>query len=185
MSDRASLLSAEKFYEDSLCWLGRPKEVYRLLVETAFPSISTWVRGDVDTHGLNHWLPEEVRPFLYPVVSIGEEETLVLPCEALLLCGPGNYYNPCDLAIAVVVQRPQEIFSQLMLRIRQTESIISRGPDVRMLWEQVNLTRRGKDYINTKYLVWPYALSKLAQDTLLKQGVYLIRLSPAESLLVQ
>jgi hypothetical protein len=117
------------------------------------------------------------------VVALGDQETLVLSSEALLLCGIGNYYNPCDLAIVVFVQQPQELFSQLMQRIRRAEATISRGPDVRMLSEQVNLAKRGQDYINTKYLVWPYALSGAAQDTLIQQGISLIRLSPQEAAL--
>lgn len=119
-----------------------------------------------------------MRTFLYPVVALGDQETLVLASEALLLCGSGNYYNPCDLAIVVFVQQPQELFSQLMQRIRRAEAIITRGPEVRMLSEQVSLAKRGRDYINTKYLVWPYALSAAAQDTLVKQGISIIRLSP-------
>lgn len=83
----------------------------------------------------------------------------------------------------VFVQQPQELFSQLMQRIRRAEATISRGPDVRMLSEQVNLAKRGQDYINTKYLVWPYALSGAAQDTLIQQGISLIRLSPQEAAL--
>ncbi|MCJ2543532.1 hypothetical protein [Thermostichus vulcanus] len=177
------LLENESFYENALCWLGRPQEAYRLLSEAVFPSVSSWVRGEVDSHSFNHWQPEDVRTFLYPVVALGEHETLVLSSEALLLCGIGNYYNPCDLAIVVFVQQPQELFSQLMQRIRRAEAIISRGPDVRMLSEQVNLAKRGRDYINTKYLVWPYALSGAAQDTLIKQGISIIRLSPQEAAL--
>ncbi|MGQ9838892.1 MAG: hypothetical protein ACUVRV_13245 [Cyanobacteriota bacterium] len=177
------LLENESFYENALCWLGRPQEAYRLLSEAVFPSVSSWVRGEVDSHSFNHWQLEDVRTFLYPVVAMGEQETIVLSCEALLLCGIGNYYNPCDLAIVVFVQQPQELFSQLMQRIRRAEAIISRGPDVRMLSEQVNLAKRGQDYINTKYLVWPYALSSAAQDTLIKQGISIIRLSPQDAAL--
>ncbi len=175
------LLESETFYEDSLCWLGRPAEAYRLLSEAVIPSVSTWVRGDVDIHSFNHWQREDVRPFLYPVVALGETETVMLPSEALLLCGIGNYYNPCDLAIVVFVQRPQELFSQLMQRIRQTEAVITRGPDVHMLSEQVNLTQRGQDYVNTKYLVWPFALPSYAQETLIKQGLSIIKLSPMDA----
>lgn len=175
------LLEPEAFYEDSLCWLGRPQEVYRLLSEAVFPAVSTWVRGDVDTHSLNYWHPHDLRSFLYPVMSFGDTESLVLPAEALLLCGIGSYYNPCDMAIVIFVQQPQELFSQLMQRIRQAEAIISRGPDVRMTLEQVSLARRGQDYINTKYVVWPFALQTEAQDTLVKQGLSLIKLSPSEA----
>ncbi len=175
------LLEPEAFYEDALCWLGRSQEVYRLLSEAVFPAVSTWVRGDVDTHSLNYWQSHDLRSFLYPVVSFGETESLVLPAETLLLCGIGSYYNPCDLAIIIFVQRPQELFSQLMQRIRQTEAIITRGPDVRMTLEQVSLARRGQDYINTKYVVWPFALPTEAQDTLVKQGLSLIKLSPGET----
>lgn len=172
------LLENESFYENALCWLGRPQTAYRLLSEAVFPAISSWVRGEVDSYSFNHWQPEDVRTFLYPVVVLGDQETLVLASEALLLCGSGNYYNPCDLAIVVFVQQPQELFSQLMQRIRRAEAIITRGPEVRMLSEQVSLAKRGRDYINTKYLVWPYALSAAAQDTLVKQGISVIRLSP-------
>ncbi len=181
VSYRPNLLESEAFYEDSLCWLGRPQECYRLLSEAVFPAVSTWVRGDLDLHSFNHWQLEELRTFLYPVVSLGEHETLVLPSEAMLLCGTGNYYNPCDLAIIVFVQRPDELFSQLMQRIRQTESTICRGPDVTMLSEQVNLTQRGQDYINTKYVVWPFALPNSAIDTLVKQGLSIIKLSPTDT----
>ncbi len=177
------LLENERFYENALCWLGRSQEAYRLLSEAVFPSLSSWVCGEVDTHSFNHWQPEDVRTFLYPVVALGEQETLVLSSEALLLCGVGTYYNPCDLAIVVFVQQPQELFSQLMQRIRRVEAVISRGPDVRMLSEQVSLAKRGRDYINTKYLVWPYALSSAAQETLIQQGISLIRLSPQEAAL--
>lgn len=179
--DHPILLGSEAFYEDTLYWLGRPQEVYRLLNEAVFPSISTWVRGDVETYRINHWNPDEVRTFLFPVVALGDHETLVLPCEGLLLCGTGSYYNPCDVAVIVLVQRPQELFSQLMYRIREVEATITRGPDVRMLSEQVNLTKRGQDYINTKYLIWPYALPSAAQDTLVKQGISLIKLSPKDT----
>ncbi|MDX2273749.1 MAG: hypothetical protein NW237_17610 [Cyanobacteriota bacterium] len=179
--DRSLLMESELFYEDALCWLGRPQEVYRLLSEAVFPSVSTWVRGDVDSHSFNHWQPEDLRTFLYPVVMLGDNETAVLSCEAMLLCGIGNYYNPCDVAIVVFVQQPEELFSQLMQRIRRAESTICRGPDVRMLSEQVNLAKKGQDYINTKYVVWPYALSSAAQDTLIKQGLSIIQLSPADT----
>jgi hypothetical protein len=179
--DSSSREAAEQFYENALCWLGRPQEVYRLLSEAVFPSVSTWVRGDVDSHSFNHWQPDELRTFLYPVVALGDVETVVLPSEALLLCGFGNYYNPCDVAIVVFVQRPQELFSQLMQRIRRSEATIIRGPEVWMLSEQVSLAKKGQDYINTKYLVWPFSLSGAAQDTLVKQGLSIIKLSPTDT----
>ncbi|NJK64229.1 MAG: hypothetical protein HC921_17430, partial [Synechococcaceae cyanobacterium SM2_3_1] len=122
-----------------------------------------------------------LRTFLYPVVSLKDQTSVVLPCETLMLCGIGNYYNPCDLAIVVFVQRPQELFSQLVQRIRATEAVISQGPEVWMQSEQVSLARQGNDYINTKYLVWPYALPSAAQDTLVKQGFSLIKLSPPDA----
>lgn len=178
---QAMLMDSEAFYEGSLCWLGRPQEAYRLLSEAVIPTVSTWVRGDVDTHSFNYWQPQDLRTFLYPVVSLKDQTSVVLPCETLMLCGIGNYYNPCDLAIVVFVQRPQELFSQLVQRIRATEAVISQGPEVWMQSEQVSLARHGHDYINTKYLVWPYALPSAAQDTLVKQGFSLIKLSPPDA----
>jgi len=44
--------------------------------------------------------------------------------------------------------------------------------------------KKGRDYINTKYVVWLYALPNSAQETLIKQGLSLIRLTPAETLQV-
>ncbi len=178
---QAMLMDSEAFYEGSLCWLGRSQEAYRLLSEAVIPAVSTWVRGDVDTHSFNYWQPHDLRTFLYPVVSLKDQTSVVLPCETLMLCGIGNYYNPCDLAIVVFVQRPQELFSQLVQRIRATEAVISQGPEVWMQSEQVSLARQGNDYINTKYLVWPYALPSTAQDTLVKQGFSLIKLSPPDA----
>ncbi|MEM8716519.1 MAG: hypothetical protein AAGE92_12200, partial [Cyanobacteria bacterium P01_G01_bin.4] len=39
------LAASQQFYEDALCWLGRPQYVYRLLSEAVLPPVSSWVRG--------------------------------------------------------------------------------------------------------------------------------------------
>ncbi|MGF1576614.1 MAG: hypothetical protein ACFCU9_11890 [Cyanophyceae cyanobacterium] len=180
-----SLRLWESFYENTLVWLGRPQEAYRLLSEAMLPTMSTWVRGNMDTYGFNHWDLSEIRTFLFPVLTVnradGDTEAVVVPSEAMLLCGSGTYYNPCDLAIMLFVQRPEEPMSQLLQRIRHTEATVMRGPDMRMRSEQVNLTPKGQDYINTKYVVWPFDLRDPAQDTLIKQGFSLIKLSPQDA----
>ncbi|MEM8716652.1 MAG: hypothetical protein AAGE92_12910, partial [Cyanobacteria bacterium P01_G01_bin.4] len=117
-----------------------------------------------------------------PVLAFEETNTTEVLCsEAMLLCGDGNYYNPCDVAIAVFVQRPQEPFSQLFQRIRLAEATILRGPRAMMTTEHVSLARTGTDYINTKYLIWPYRIRTAAIETLTKQGMSHIKLSPAEA----
>ncbi|MEO0803679.1 MAG: hypothetical protein AAFY57_15565 [Cyanobacteria bacterium J06642_2] len=174
--------SATAFYEHALFWLGRSQHAYRLLSEAVFPPISSWVRGSVDSRTFNSWQIDDIRTFLYPVAAWGETETDLLTCEAILLCGYGNYYNPCDVAIAVFVQQPQELFSMLVQRVRRTEAIVSKGPQILMTTEHVSLAKKGRDYINTKYLIWPYSLSEAATDTLVKQGISLIELSPENAL---
>lgn len=169
---------SEQFYEHALCWLGRSRQVYRLLSEAVMPPVSTWVRGDSEARGLSAWQPSEIRTFLFPVVNFSDRETGVLTCEALLLCGNGNYYNPCDAALVVFVQRPQEAFSQLLQRIRQTEAMILRAPEIAMTTEHVSLSKRGQDYINTRYLIWPYQLSEAMADTLTAQAFCLITFAP-------
>lgn len=182
LPDTAELPSAETFYEYALFWLGRSQHAYRLLSEAVFPPVSSWVRGSVDSRTFNSWQIDEIRTFLYPVAAWGEAETAVLSCESILLCGYGNYYNPCDVAIAVFVQKPNEPFSLLLQRVRKTEAIVSRGPQIMMTTEHVSLAKKGRDYINTKYLIWPYAMPEAATDTLVKQGISLIELSPENAL---
>lgn len=178
------LEASQQFYEDALCWLGRPQTVYRLLSEAVIPPVSSWVRGSSSSHTFNSWRVEQIRTFLYPVLAFEQDNSTEVLCgEAMLLCGDGNYYNPCDVAIAVFVQRPQETFSQLFYRVRQAESTISRGPRAMMTTEHVSLARSGTDYINTKYLVWPYRIRPAGLDTLTKQGMSHIKLSPAETAL--
>ena len=178
------LEASRQFYEDALCWLGRPKSVYRLLSEAVLPPVASWVRGSSSRHSFNSWGVEQIRTFLYPVLAFEETNSTEVLCgEALLLCGDGNYYNPCDLAIAVFVQRPQETFSQLFYRVRQAEAIVLRGPRAMMTTEHVSLARTGKDYINTKYLVWPYRIRSAEVDTLTRQGISHVKLSPAEAAL--
>ncbi|MGK7906499.1 MAG: hypothetical protein AB4040_04630 [Synechococcus sp.] len=178
------LAASQQFYEDAVCWLGRPQNVYRLLSEAVLPPVSSWVRGSSNHHTFNSWRVEQIRTFLYPVMAFEQENsTEVLCSEAILLCGDGNYYNPCDVAIAVFVQRPHEAFSQLFQRVRQAESTILRGPRAMMTTEHVSLARTGTDYINTKYLVWPYRVRPAAIETLTKQGISHIKLSPAETAL--
>lgn len=174
--------SPEAFYEHALFWLGRSQHAYRLLSEAVFPPVSTWVRGQVDSRTFNSWQIDDIRTFLYPVAAWGETDTDVLSCEAILLCGYGNYYNPCDVAIAVFVQKPDESFSMLMRRVRQAEAIVSRGPQILMTTEHVSLAKKGRDYINTKYLVWPFSMPDAATDTLVKQGISLIDFSPENTL---
>ncbi|MEL7083776.1 MAG: hypothetical protein AAF268_02470 [Cyanobacteria bacterium P01_A01_bin.3] len=176
------LAASQQFYEDALCWLGRPQYVYRLLSEAVLPPVSSWVRGSSSRHTVNSWQVEQIRTFLYPVLAFEETNTTEVLCsEAMLLCGDGNYYNPCDVAIAVFVQRPQEPFSQLFQRIRLAEATILRGPRAMMTTEHVSLARTGTDYINTKYLIWPYRIRTAAIETLTKQGMSHIKLSPAEA----
>lgn len=181
--DATELATARQFYENALCWLGRPQEVYRLLSEAVIPPVSSWVRGSTGRHSFNSWQVAQIRTFLYPVVAFEDNLTEVLACEALLLCGDGSYYNPCDIAIAVVVQQPQESFSQLLYRLRQAEAIVLRGPRAMMTTEHVSLAREGKDYINTKYLVWPYSLRPAEIKTIAKQGFSLVELSPSDTAL--
>ena len=164
------------FYEDSLCWLGRPREAYRLLSEGVLPRLSTWLRGQSDTKSVRDWQPGEVRPILYPVATFGEKSAL-LTCEALLLCGSGSYYNPCDLAVLVFVQRPDEKASQLLQRLRCTEAIIRQGADVSV--EQVNLSKSKRDYINSRFLIWPYRFTPSQEETCTEQGFSLVRFAPA------
>ncbi|WP_287129997.1 hypothetical protein [Candidatus Cyanaurora vandensis] len=165
------------FYEYALCQLGRPQEVYRLISESVMPKLSTWVRGQTDERSMRSWQPDEMQPILFPVVNIGHE-TVVMPCEALVLCGLGSYYNPCDLALLVLVQRPGESLSQLMLRLRQVEAHVRRGPDVTIALGStgdISLSQGSRDYINRKFLVWPEDLDALQLETLTAQGAALIQ----------
>ena len=178
------LAASQQFYEDALCWLGRPQYVYRLLSEAVLPPVSSWVRGSSSSYTVNSWQVEQIRTFLFPVLAFEETNTTEVLCsEAMLLCGDGNYYNPCDVAIVVFVQRPQEPFSQLFHRIRQAEALVLRGPRAMMTTEHVSLARTGTDYINTKFLIWPYRIRTAAFETLTKQGMSHIKLSPAETAL--
>lgn len=169
-------LDAASFYEYALCWLGRPREAYRLLSEAVIPQLTTWLRGQTDTRSMRDWQPTEVRPILYPVVTCAESST-PLTCEALLLCGSGSYYNPCDLAVLVFVQRPGEPMSALIQRLRVTEALIRRGPDVTI--NQISLSMNKRDYINHRFLIWPLELTVAQEETLTEQGFALIRLAPA------
>lgn len=178
------LAASQQFYEDALCWLGRPQYVYRLLSEAVLPTVSSWVRGSSGRHSVNSWQVEQIRTFLYPVLVFEDANTTEVLCsESMLLCGDGNYYNPCDVAIVVFVQRPQEPFSQLFRRIRQAEATILRGPRAMMTTEHVSLARAGTDYINTKFLIWPYRMRSAEIETLTKQGMSHIKLPPAETAL--
>jgi hypothetical protein len=161
----------ELFYEYALCCLGRKQEIYRLISESVLPRLSTWVRGQADERSMRNWKPDEMRAVLFPVVNIGHE-AVVLPCEALLLCGIGNYYNPCDLALFILIQRPGERLSQLLLRIRAVESQIRRGPDVTI--GDISLSQTARDYINRKFCVWPVDLDATQQETLAAQEVTII-----------
>lgn len=181
LPNSADLWQAQRFYEDALCWLGRPKDVYRLLSEAVFPPVSSWVRGNPHQRSFNSWQVDQIRTYLYPVVTFPNGEAEVLCCEALLLCGDGNYYNPCDVAICVFVQQPQEHFSQLLHRLRQAEAAICRGPNVTMTAIHVSLAKSGQDYINTKYLVWPHTVHPAAAETLVKQGISLVQLSTEDT----
>ncbi len=165
-----------EFYEQTLCWLGRPRESYRLLSESVIPRLATWVRGTVEDRSVKDWQPEDIEPILFPVAQIGHDAT-VLSCEALLLCGTGSYYNPCDVAIFVFVQRPEERFSALCVRVRATQAQVLRGPSVSV--GEVNLTKKDRDYINTKFLIWPHNLKPCESDTLVAQGFALIQLEMA------
>ncbi len=162
----------ETFYETALCCLGRSQEVYRMISEAVLPRLSTWVRGQTDERSMRNWQPSELRPILFPVVNIGHD-AVVLPCEALLLCGIGSYYNPCDLALFALVQRPGETLSRLVLRLRQVEAEIRRGPEVTI--GDISLNPNGRDYINRKFLIWPTNLTSLQQETLSEQGFSLIQ----------
>jgi hypothetical protein len=175
-SSMAPDMALAEFYEQTLCWLGRPRESYRLLSESVIPRLATWVRGTVEDRSVKDWQPEDIEPILFPVVQIGDDAT-VLSCEALLLCGRGSYYNPCDVAIFVFVQRPEERFSALCIRIRATQAQILRGPSVSV--GEVNLTKKERDYINTKFLIWPHHLNPSESDTLVAQGFALIQLEMA------
>jgi hypothetical protein len=165
-----------EFYEHALCWLGRSREAYRLLSEAVIPKLSTWLRGQTDTKSVRDWQPSQVRPILYPVVTCGEVSN-PLTCESLLICGSGSYYNPCDLAALVFVQRPGEPMSQLIQRLRSTEALIRRGPDVTI--ENISLAKNKRDYINHRFLVWPYQVTTAQEETLTEQGFALIRLAPS------
>jgi len=164
------------FYEYALCRLGRAQEVYRLISESVMPRLSTWVRGQTDERSMRSWQPDELRSILFPVVNIGHE-TVVLPCEALVLCGIGSYYNPCDLALMVLVQRPGENLSRLMLRLRQVEAHVRRGPDVTLALNNgdISLSQANRDYINRKFLIWPEDLDTVQLETLSEQGASLIQ----------
>jgi len=173
-------IGAVEFYENALCWLGRPREAYRLLSECVIPRLSTWLRGQTDTRSVRDWQPKDVRSLLYPVVTCAETSA-PLTCEALLLCGTGSYYNPCDLAVLVFVQRPDERMSELVQRLRATEALIRRGPDVTV--EQISLAKTKRDYINHRFLVWPYRLTLPQEETLTEQGFALLRLAPSLTVL--
>jgi hypothetical protein len=160
------------FYEYTLCCLGRAQEVYHLISESVMPRLSTWVRGQTDERSVRNWQPDEIQPILFPVVNIGDE-TVILPCEALILCGIGSYYNPCDLALLVLVQRVGEPFSRLIWRLREVEAQVRRGPDVTI--GNISLSQGNRDYINRKFLIWPVNLEPSQQDTLAEQGILLIQ----------
>jgi hypothetical protein len=65
----------------------------------------------------------------------------------------------------------------LCVRIRTTQAQVLRGPSVSV--GEVNLTRKERDYINTKFLIWPHNLKLSESDTMVAQGFALIQLEIA------
>jgi hypothetical protein len=80
-------------------------------------------------------------------LDIGSGETLCLPCEiGILMCDP-DWKIKTGIEVFIFVHRPQEDFSDLFLRWRQTQVLLDRGYEWVMPYRYRNMFCEGSDRV--------------------------------------
>jgi hypothetical protein len=136
--------------------------------------------AEYTNHEMAMLLLQQHRPYMEMVPSIrrSRESILTLPLPAIKIHGSGSIVLPCDLAyllcdpewkikvggeIIVLIQRPDELFSELLGRWRQTQVIL----DCDYEWHRPNYYRQmmteGSDRLYPLFVLHPDSDQRLAR----------------------
>jgi hypothetical protein len=143
--------------------------------------------AEYSNHEMAMLLLQQHRPYMEMVPSIrrSRESIMTLPLPAVRIRGSGSVFLPCDLAyllcdpewkikmggeIIVLIQRPNEHFSELLGRWRQTQVIL----DCDYEWHRPNYYRQimteGSDRLYPLFVLYPNSDQRLARGL---KGAYL------------
>jgi hypothetical protein len=153
----------------------------------AAPDMYETLLAEYSNHEMAMLLLQQHRPYMEMVPSIrrSRESIMTLPLPAVKIRGSGSVVLPCDLAyllcdpewkikmggeIIVLIQRPDEHFSELLGRWRQTQVIL----DCDYEWHRPNYYRQimteGSDRLYPLFVLYPDSDQRLARGL---KGAYL------------
>jgi hypothetical protein len=144
------------------------------------PDMYETLLAEYSNHEMAMLLLQQHRPYMEMVPSIrrSRESIMTLPLPAVKIRGSGSVVLPCDLAyllcdpewkikmggeIIVLIQRPDEHFSELLGRWRQTQVTL----DCDYEWHRPNYYRQimteGSDRLYPLFVLYPDSDQRLAR----------------------
>lgn len=110
--------------------------------------------------------------------AIAAGAVVTLPCDiAFLMCDP-EWKVKTGIEIFVFIHRPQEDFSDLLMRWRQTQILLDRGYEWLLPQRYQHLFNEGSDARHPLFVVFPQTPARIAQG--LKGAALPVALYPFE-----
>lgn len=132
-----ALLKQYRPYLEAIPSMRRPKES---VVTIPLPVIK--VRKPIEPHG-------------HAGIHLNAGESVLLPCDvALLMCDP-EWKIKTGIEIVIFIHRPDEDFSDLLMRWRQTQILLDRGYEWLLPARYQHLLNDGADTVRPLFVVFP------------------------------
>jgi hypothetical protein len=104
-----------------------------------------------------------VQPTGHAGMQLSAGESVLLPCDvALLMCDP-EWKIKTGVEIFVFIHRPDEDFSDLLMRWRQTQILLDRGYEWLLPARYQHLLSDGADVMRPLFVVFPGSPERIAK----------------------
>lgn len=104
-----------------------------------------------------------IEPTGHAGMHLSAGESVLLPCDvALLMCDP-EWKIKTGIEILILIHRPNEDFSDLLMRWRQTQILLDRGYEWLLPARYQHLLNDGADTIRPLFVVFPGSPERISK----------------------
>lgn len=104
-----------------------------------------------------------VQPTAHEGIHLSAGESVFLPCDvALLMCDP-EWKIKTGVEVFVFIHRPDEDFSNLLMRWRQTQILLDRGYEWLLPARYEHLLSDGADRVRPLFVVFPSSPERISK----------------------
>ncbi|MDA0673587.1 MAG: hypothetical protein O3C67_07770 [Cyanobacteria bacterium] len=95
------------------------------------------------------------------IATISAGEAVALPCDVVLLMCDPEWKIKTGVELFIFIHRPQEDFSDLLMRWRQTQIFLDRGYEWMLPARHEHLLNDGADVVRPLFVVFPDSPSRI------------------------